>query len=36
MRPLDEKTKLFMKFFASQGATFIDAETGEKIELEGE
>lgn len=33
-RKVDLKTKLLMDFFSSQGATFIDAETGEEIEPE--
>ena len=30
----DPKTKLFMEFFESQGFTFVDAETGERIVTE--
>lgn len=33
---MDERTRLFMEFFESQGVTFVDAETREPILKKGE
>ena len=30
-RKIDGKTRLFLDFFKSQGAHFVDAETGEEL-----
>ena len=34
-KKVDEKTKLFMEFFSKElGVKFVDADTGEEIEVE--
>lgn len=35
-RKVDAKTKMLMDFFISQGATFVDADSGEEIEPDTE